>query len=94
MLGFHFSIKKVIMKRITKQIKRLRDFSLWGNRWAKNTINDRERNLKKYVNQTGCFVCLLSCNSSLKVSDTGVSSVLGVKVLVELFGVICSKSSS
>lgn len=65
-LGFHFSIKKVIMKRITKQIKRLRDFSLWGNRWAKNTVSDRERNLKNYINQTGYFVCLLSCNSSLK----------------------------
>ena len=49
------------MKRITKQIKRLKDFSLWGNGWTNNIVNDCERNLKNHVNKKVIlFVCFLA----------------------------------
>lgn len=62
-LIFTSPLKKVIMKRITKRIKRLRDLSLWENGWAKTTGNDHKINFKNRVNQTGYFVFLFSCNS-------------------------------
>lgn len=44
--------------------------------------------------QSILFACFLATHDIIKVSDTGVSSEPEVKVRAELFGVICSKSSS
>lgn len=45
------------------------------------------------TNEFILFVCYLATHSIINVFDIGVSNELEVKVLVELFGVICSKSS-
>lgn len=59
----------------------------------KNMVTDHKGNLKNHVDQTGAFVCILATHGIIKVTETGVSGELAVKVLMELFGIICSKSS-
>lgn len=63
------------MKRITKRIKRLKDFSVWGNGWTKMTENDHKSNHKNSVKPKQVTLVCLVTDCIIKVANAEQSTL-------------------